>query len=96
MNYLMDQDGDLYPCIGIRHEVKCKILFGRTLKQFLKTGVRIMDHRGLLAIETKKELTKNQKCVINRILRDGEYYCLITDIGNKYNRKESFKRIKRI
>lgn len=96
MNCLIDKKANISECIGIDHETACRNRFGMSLSEFIKSGVRVCDKERFetMAIEHQKPLTTKQKRIINRFLKDNDYYCVTDNFNTKYRIDRPIRRIK--
>jgi len=97
MNCLISKQGKMVECQGADHRILSVKIFKQQLGKFLCTGgCRIKVHFDVLAIEAGQKLTAIQLSIVNSILRNNEIYEIVRQINGEFNRKESFRRIRRL
>lgn len=96
MNCLITQTGKQVDCFGAPHDVVTKQHFRCKLSTFLKRGgcrVKLYQRHG--AVECGQRLTTKQLRKVNRILRDGCLYSLVTHIAGKLKTNYRVMRIRK-
>ena len=78
-NCLISQDGTVTECLpGVVHDAICRLFLKQTLKQFFNSkGMRISARGWVLAIEYYCEPSDEQKRIVKRYLREGDFYNVV-------------------
>lgn len=97
MNLLIDKNGKQVICTT-SHVIQCRTSFGIELPRFLFAGgVRVAAYQTHLTIEAGTALTAKQKRIVNRILKDSDYYSVHISIGRNYTlRDDDYKPVKHL
>jgi len=96
MNCLITKTGEISECTGIEHEIAVKLRFKKSLYAFINGGVRVCDKEryNTIAIEHRKPLTAKQKRIVNRFLRENDYYCVADNFDVKNKIERPIRRLK--